>query len=112
MELSLGIYSLCDVPPSKLAAAALVLAMRIMEEDSLDEDWNPSFVYNTKYRLSDIESVTERLEVVLVHAPTAKLTTVYQKYSRRKFMKVAKHCEESYELLGFALDKPNLKKTV
>jgi len=112
MELSLGIYSLCDVPPSKLAAAALVLAMRIMEEDSLDEDWNPSFVHNTKYRLSDIESVTERLEVVLVHAPTAKLTTVYQKYSRRKFMKVAKYCEESYELLGFALDKPSFKKTV
>jgi len=112
MELSLGIYSLCDVPPSKLSAAALVLAMRIMEEDSLDEDWNPSFVYNTKYRLSDIESVIERLEVVLVDAPTAKLTSVYQKYSNKKFMKAAKYCEESYELSCFVLDNPDLKKTV
>ena len=112
MELSLGIYSLCDVPPSKLSAAALVLAMRIMEEDSLDEDWNPSFVHNSKYRLSDIESVIERLEVVLVDAPTAKLTSVYQKCSSKKFMRIAKYCEESYELPWFVLDNPNLKKTV
>ena len=31
VELSLGVYSLCHIPPSKLSAAALALAMRLLE---------------------------------------------------------------------------------
>jgi len=102
VELSLGIYSLCDVPPSKLAAAALALAMRMLDPvASLSSVWNTSLVRYTKYSLSDIRATVERLAVVLVNAPTAKLATVYQKYSNKKFMKIARIP---------ALDDPALKK--
>ena len=91
MELSLGIYSLCDVPPSKLSAAALALAMRMLDPAaSLISVWNKSLVHYTKYSLSDLRPIVERLAVVLVNAPTAKLDTVYQKYSNKKFMKIAR----------------------
>ena len=91
MELSLGIYSLCHVPPSKLSAAALALAMRMLDPAaSLRSVWNTSLVHYTKYSLSDLRPTVERLAVVLVNAPTAKLATVYQKYSNKKFMKIAR----------------------
>merc|ERR1719175_138996 len=61
MELSFGIYSLCDVPPSKLAAAALALAMRMLDPvASLSSVWNSSLVRYTKYTLSDIRATVER----------------------------------------------------
>ena len=91
MELSLGIYSLCDVPPSKLSAAALALAMRMMDPAaSLGPVWNKSLIHYTKYCLSDLRPTVERLAAVLVNAPSAKLATVYQKYSNKKFMKIAR----------------------
>ena len=91
MELSLGIYSLCDVPPSRLSAAALALAMRMFDPAaSLISVWNTSLVHYTKYSLLDLRPIVERLAVVLVNAPTAKLATVYQKYSNKKFMKIAR----------------------
>jgi len=102
VELSLGIYSLCDVPPSKLSAAALALAMRMLDPAaSLSSVWNTSLVRYTKYSLSDLRPTVERLAVVLVNAPTAKLATVYQKYSNKKFMKIARIP---------VLDDPALKK--
>ena len=92
VELSLGIYSLCDVPPSKLAAAALALAMRMLDPvASFSSVWNTSLVHYTKYSLSDLRPTVERLAVVLVNAPTAKLATVYQKYSNKKLLKIARY---------------------
>ena len=102
VELSLGIYSLCDVLPSKLAAAALALAMRMLDPAaSLRSVWNKSLVHYTKYSLSDLRPTVQRLAVVLVNASTAKLATVYQKYSSKKFMKIARIP---------VLDDPALKK--
>merc|ERR1719191_596202 len=34
VELSLGVYSLCDLPPSKLSAGALALSMRLLDPAS------------------------------------------------------------------------------
>ena len=83
---------MCDVLPSKLAAAALALAMRMLDPvASLSSVWNTSLVRYTKYSLSDIRATVERLAVALVNAPTAKLATVYQKYSNKKFMKIARY---------------------
>merc|ERR1719334_2061013 len=60
VELSLGIYSLCDVPPNKLSAAALALAMRMLDPAaSLSSVWNTSLVHYTKYSLSDLRPTAE-----------------------------------------------------
>ena len=91
VELSLGVYSLCDVPPSKLSAAALALAMRVLDPtSSLDSVWGSSLIHYTKHSLEDIRRTIERLSAILISASTAKLTTVDQKYSKKKFMKIAR----------------------
>jgi len=91
VELSLGVYNLCDLPPSRLSAGALALAMRLLcPASSLESVWSASLVHYTKYTLEEIRPTIERLATVLVNAPTAKLATVYQKYSNKKFMKIAR----------------------
>jgi len=91
VELSLGVYSLCDLPPSKLSAAALALSMRLLDPASnLESVWSNNLVHYTKYTLDEIRPTIERLATVLTNAPSAKLATVYQKYSNKKFMKIAR----------------------
>jgi len=91
VELSLGVYSLSSVAPSKLAAAGLVLSMRLLEPSStLDGIWSPSLIHYTKYALTDLHSVITSLAEVLFLAPSAKLATVYNKYANKKFMKISR----------------------
>jgi len=91
VELSLGVYNMCDLPPSKLAAGALALAMRMLDPASnLQSVWSNVLAHYTKYNLDELKSTIERLATILSNAPTAKLATVYQKYSNKKFMKIAR----------------------
>jgi len=92
MELSLTDYSLVAEPPSRLAASALALAIRILEPGltSMTEVWTPSLKYYTQYELSDLYGTMQKLAAVLIAAPTAKLNTVFSKYSARKFLKIAR----------------------
>eukprot|EP00092_Neocalanus_flemingeri_P040806 GFUD01044423.1.p1 GENE.GFUD01044423.1~~GFUD01044423.1.p1 ORF type:complete len:401 (-),score=120.91 GFUD01044423.1:292-1494(-) len=91
VELSLGVYNLADLPPSKLSAAALALAMRMLDPaSSLESVWSSSLVHYTKYTMEEMRPTIGRLANVLISAPTAKLATVYQKYSNKKLMKIAR----------------------
>jgi len=91
VELSLGVYNLCDLPPSRLSAAALALAMRMVDPaSSLESVWGSSLIQHTKYTMEEIRPTIERLAAILINAPSAKLATVYQKYSNKKFMKIAR----------------------
>lgn len=103
MELSLVEYSLVAEPPSRLAAAALALSIRLLDPgiSSMKEVWSPTLQYYTNYRLSDLTGTIVKLASVLVAAPTSKLQSVYAKYSNKKFMKISRIP---------ALDVPELKQ--
>eukprot|EP00088_Acartia_fossae_P043357 TRINITY_DN456_c0_g1_i1.p1 TRINITY_DN456_c0_g1~~TRINITY_DN456_c0_g1_i1.p1 ORF type:complete len:397 (-),score=154.99 TRINITY_DN456_c0_g1_i1:632-1822(-) len=92
MELSLTDYSLVAEPPSRLAASSLALAVRILDPGltSMKEVWTPSLKYYTMYELKDLESTMVKLANVLLAAPSSKHTTVFIKYSNRKFLKIAR----------------------
>ena len=65
--------------------------MRLLDPASnLESVWNNNLVHYTKYTLDEIRPTIERLATVLINAPSAKLATVYQKYSNKKFMKIAR----------------------
>jgi len=102
VELSLGVYSLCAVPPSKLAAAALALAMRLLDAGtSLDCVWSSSLTHYTTYSMDDLFPIITSLAETLFLAPSAKLSTVYAKFTNKKFMKISRIP---------VLDDPILKK--
>ena len=91
MELSLGAYTMCSVPPSKLASAALALSMKVLEPSiPLEESWSKTLVHYTKYSVDQLMSTIQELSTLLMTAPHNKLATVYQKYSNKKFMKIAR----------------------
>jgi len=91
MELSLGAYTMCSVPPSKLASAALALSMKVLEPSiTLEEAWSKTLVHYTKYSIEQLMSTIQELSSLLMTAPHNKLATVYQKYSNKKFMKIAR----------------------
>jgi len=103
MELSLKEYSMASENPSKLAAAALALSIRLLEPGltNLKEVWSDVLVYYTKYTLSALLPTIQTLAAVLLTAPTSKLSSVYQKYANKKFMKISRIP---------ALDDPVLKR--
>lgn len=91
MELSLGAYTMCSVPPSVLAASALALAMRALDTESkLSDVWSSTLQHYTQYSLAQLKPVIHQLAAILVAAPSAKLGTVYQKYGHKKFMKISR----------------------
>merc|ERR1739845_61768 len=58
MELSLGTYTMCSVPPSVLAASALALAMRALDTESkLGDVWSTTLQHYTQYSLAQLKPV-------------------------------------------------------
>lgn len=91
MELPLGAYSMASVAPSQLASAALALSMRLLDPMSRPSElWSGTLRHYTKYSLAELQPTIRQLAALLVTAPQAKLGTVYQKYSNKKFMKIAR----------------------
>lgn len=92
MELSLGDYSLVSEPPSRLAAAALAFSIRVLEPGttSMKEVWTNLLQRHTGYTLPSLLPTIQRLAAIVDAAPTAKLSTVFQKYSNRKNMKISR----------------------
>ena len=103
MELSLCDYSLAHELPSMIAASALALSIRLLDAGvgSMEEVWTPVLVYYTTYKLHQLLPTIQKLATILVAAPSAKLSAVYQKYSNRKLMKISKIP---------SLDQPMLKE--
>eukprot|EP00088_Acartia_fossae_P012538 TRINITY_DN16462_c0_g1_i1.p1 TRINITY_DN16462_c0_g1~~TRINITY_DN16462_c0_g1_i1.p1 ORF type:complete len:405 (-),score=95.81 TRINITY_DN16462_c0_g1_i1:188-1402(-) len=92
LEVSLVEYSMVAEPPSRLAAAALALSIRLLDPDMtcMADVWSKTLEHYTKYSLSDLLPKIAQLASILQAAPTAKLNTVYLKYSNKKCSKIAR----------------------
>jgi len=91
MELSLGSYTMVSVSPSMLASSALALAIRILDPGSkMSNVWSKTLSHYTRYNIDQLLPTVKVLATLLITAPQAKLATVYQKYSNKKFMKIAR----------------------
>lgn len=91
VELSLVQYSMVDIEPSRLAAAALALSLKILDKGSnFASLWSPTLVHFTRYNLEEIYPTVSKLAEALIAAPSAKLDSVYRKYCNKKFMKIAR----------------------
>ena len=57
----------------------------------MEEVWTPVLVYYTTYTLSELLPTIQKLATILAAAPAAKLSAVFQKYSRAKLMKISRY---------------------
>jgi cyclin B len=95
MELTITDYEMVSVPPSKIAAAALCLSMKVLKR----KNWNDTLQYYSKYNEEDLRSTMERLALLVTKAGTGKLTAIKTKYQSSKFMRISQVPELSCDLI-------------
>ena len=88
LELSLLDFGQAALPPSMTAAAALMLSLQLLEP-GVATPWNLSLQYHSGYTAAMLKPITARMAIVLTNSETHKLQAVRQKYSSRKFRRVA-----------------------
>ncbi|KAK0161597.1 hypothetical protein PV327_010052 [Microctonus hyperodae] len=86
LEYSLMDYSTIMFSDSKMAAAALLLALQMKDLGG----WTPTLEYYTSYKLDDIRDIINTLNEGLHRTPKDALATVRNKYSHKIFFEVAK----------------------
>ncbi|XP_046402110.1 G2/mitotic-specific cyclin-B3 [Ischnura elegans] len=84
LETSLMEYDLISRSDSKMGAASLLLALKMLNVGS----WNATLEYYSGYKLEDIKDVTYELNAV-IHKDVQNLLTIKNKYSHRIFLEVA-----------------------
>lgn len=86
LEYSLMDYSTISFSDSKIASAALLLALKMKDLG----DWSPTLEYYTGYKLEDIRDIVLALNEGLHKKQKDALATVRNKYSHKIFFEVAK----------------------
>ncbi|XP_049851612.1 G2/mitotic-specific cyclin-B3 isoform X1 [Schistocerca gregaria] len=86
LELSLMEYTFVSESDSKLAAAALLLALKMKEISG----WTKTLQYYSGYSLEEIKDLVFKLNDMLKMKPKEALSTVRNKYSHKIFFEVAK----------------------
>lgn len=86
LEYSLMDYSTIHYSDSKMAAAALLLALQMKDMGG----WTPTLEYYSGYKVDDIREITNILNQGLHKKHKEALMTVRNKYSHKIFFEVAK----------------------
>ncbi|PRD24712.1 UNVERIFIED_CONTAM: CycB3 [Trichonephila clavipes] len=84
LETALMDYELIEVLDSKIAAAALLLALKMK-----DMKWTPTLEYYTEYKESELLELIVHLNNNISVTPTKHLQTIRVKYSHDIFFNVA-----------------------
>lgn len=86
LEYSLMDYAVVQIRDSKLACAALFIAMRM----SNMQGWNATLEYYSGYKIDDFAEVAVLLNNIMTRKPKESLNTVRHKYSHELFFESAK----------------------
>uniref|UniRef100_A0A1B0C5Y7 Uncharacterized protein n=1 Tax=Glossina palpalis gambiensis TaxID=67801 RepID=A0A1B0C5Y7_9MUSC len=117
LELSLMDYDTIAFSDSKMAAAALFIALRLVGEE---EAWNATLEYYSGYKLMDFGEIVPVLNEGLHRKPKGTIKTIRSKYSHKIFHEVAKVAlmtteelfENNLDLASYSMSAPinTLKK--
>ncbi|XP_047000464.1 G2/mitotic-specific cyclin-B-like [Schistocerca americana] len=88
-EMCLMEYELCYLAPSRLAAAALYLALRLRSKTDTSSVWSETLIYYSQYKLKDIADIAKKIAFAVMNIESSKYQALYQKYSRSKYLKVS-----------------------
>lgn len=107
MELTIIEYNLMHIAPSKLAAASLVISIKFFDDDAdkpVREYWTPTLAYYTLYEWPEIAELVNKLLMMIKKTcearPDAKLMAIRQKYSNKKFAKIALIAQQKLDLFN------------
>lgn len=91
IELTLPEYDFCHYPPSQLAAAALCLSLRILDENETPMTvlWNESLVFYSGFTSQALQPLIEKLCALIVKSESSKQQAVRKKYAASKFYNIS-----------------------
>lgn len=79
LEMSQMEYDFIDESDSKMAAATLLLALKII---GVENPWNPTLQYYSGYSVDDLSDLTHRIHQFL-RKPMTQFKTIRSKYSHK-----------------------------
>lgn len=85
IELALMEYTMAHIKPSKLAAAALCLSLKLMKQ----ADWNDVLQHHSTYTVEELTPTMNGMAKAVEKIETAKLQTVRKKYDVSRLMNVS-----------------------
>lgn len=88
LELTSTEYSLAHYRPSEIAAASILLSLRLFNKVSALKDsdiWTPTLQYYSRYDIKALRPLVKKIAFIAKSAPNTKLRSVYQKYQSSKF---------------------------
>lgn len=85
MELTVVDYEMVHIHPSEIAAAALCLSMKTLD----NSPWSETLEYYSKYSEADLQATVKKMAILVQKAGTGKLTAVKTKYQSSKFMRIS-----------------------
>uniref|UniRef100_A0A1B0ART7 Uncharacterized protein n=1 Tax=Glossina palpalis gambiensis TaxID=67801 RepID=A0A1B0ART7_9MUSC len=111
LELSLMDYDTIAFSDSKMAAAALFIALRLVGEE---EAWNATLEYYSGYKLMDFGEIVPVLNEGLHRKPEGTIKTIRSKYTCKIFHEVAKVAlmtteelfENNLDLASYSMSAP------
>lgn len=90
MELTLPEYDFRQHLPSELAAAAICLSLKILDEsEGTEEIWNASMVYYSGYTKTSLEPLMKKLCTLIVTSETSKFQAIRKKYMTAKLYNIS-----------------------
>ncbi|KAL5287806.1 CCNB2 family protein [Megaselia abdita] len=96
LELTSTDYTMATIAPSKVAAASLLLSLRLMNKISsrtANDLWTPTLIHYSSYDVSSLQPIVKKIAELAKAAPSSKLQSVYHKYSTSKFNSIALRSE-------------------
>ncbi|XP_019625403.1 PREDICTED: G2/mitotic-specific cyclin-B-like isoform X2 [Branchiostoma belcheri] len=85
MEMSLVDYDMVQYNPSQIAAAALCLSAKTLDQS----EWTPTLEYYSTYSEEDLLPIMRHMAKNISKSSTSKLQAVRNKYTSSKFLKIA-----------------------
>lgn len=92
-------YDLAHVAPSKMAAAALLLSLKLQDpKGQIQTMWNPNLVYYSGYKVEQLQDTIQKIAVVMKDIHTSKFQAAYNKYKSTSSQKVASLIAENSQV--------------
>lgn len=97
LEASFAEYTLSHVDPSRLAAASLLLALRVIDDaPSFESVWTPNLSFYSGYDVTSLRETSQKMAEVLLGLENSKFKSIYNKYKSKDKLCISKQVGLKY----------------
>ena len=93
-------YDLAHVAPSQMAAAALLLSLKLHNKKGHFQTlWSPNLAYYSGYKAGQLQHTIQKIATVMKDIHTSKFNAAYNKFKSQSSFKVASFVAENADVI-------------